>query len=116
MSIRTVQDLLKTQQELLGRMRKQTEAAAKGGRPALSVVREEKQRELAHLRERLADTEKARDETRARYDGQIARQGEAIAGLEKDLAEMDEYEAADKAPPREGTKPAKGGPTTRRKK
>jgi hypothetical protein len=115
MAIRTVQDLMKTQQELLERMRKQTEAAAEGGKRALTAVRQEKERELAHLKERLAETEEARAETLARYDRQIKIQREAIVRLEQELAEMDKREKQ-KGGPGAGTSPGKGRATTRRRK
>ncbi len=115
MAIRTVQDLMKTQRELLERMRKQTEAAAEGGKRALTAVRQEKERELAHLKERLAETEEAKAETLARYDRQIKSQREAIARLEQDLAEMDKHEKGGTAPGA-GTSSGKRASTTPRKK
>jgi hypothetical protein len=115
MAIRTVQDLMKTQQEMLERMRKQTEAAAEGGKRALTAVRQEKERELAHLKERLAETEESKAETVARYDRQITSQREAIARLEKELEDMDKREKQ-KPGPGAGTSAGKGKPTTRRRR
>jgi hypothetical protein len=115
MAIRTVQDLMKTQQELLERMRKQTDAAAEGGRRVLTGVRQEKERELAHLKERLAETEEAKAETLARYDRQIKAQREAIARLEQELLEMDKHEKQ-KPGPGGGANPGKARAAARRRR
>lgn len=118
MAIRTIQDLMKTHQEMLASLRRQTEIAQKGGgRKALPLVRRDRERELVRLTARLADSEVARSAALARHDRRIALDREAIARLKKELGELDRY-AAGAAGKRRGAGKHKAGTAAkgRRKK
>jgi hypothetical protein len=119
MAIRTVEDLAKTQAEMLDRLRRQAEALRQGGGAALPLLREEKERELSRLRTRLGETEEGRQAAVERYDRQLEQQRAAIARLESELAQMQGYPPAAKGatgrrPARAKPKAARATPTRRK--
>ena len=113
MAIRTVQELVKTQQEMVDRMRKQLDAAGKGGKPALTVVRQAKERELAYLKERLGETEEAQAAAAERYGAQIKAQRAAIERLQKEIEDLDKQDK-EKPPSPDPSGPRKAGGTRKK--
>jgi hypothetical protein len=117
MAIRTIQDLMKTHQELLASLRRQTEVAQEGGgRKALPLLRRDRERELTRLQARLADSEEARSAALARHDRQIAQHREGIARLEKELGDLDQYAAGAAGKRRGGGKEKAGAAAKGRRK
>lgn len=90
MAVQTIENLLKTHQELLDRNRRRVEAVATGGRLRPEDVRAQNEEDLADLTQRLEHTTAARAQALSRYDTEIRRLQDAIARLKEDGKRIDE--------------------------
>lgn len=85
MAVRDLQDVLKSHQEFLQKVKKQVEAVAQGKLTAPPLL--DKQSLLEPARARLAAARKAKEEAVQRFDREIAEQEKTVARLEKEIAD-----------------------------
>lgn len=110
MEVKTIDDILKLQDEFVQKVQKQMEMVSKGKAPSADLLLKEKKELLLHYKERLEAATASREEAVHRYDEDIRHHNEQITRLEKEIkaekkAIKQSTQAATKAKGQGKTKP-----------
>ena len=85
MEVKTIEDILKLQDDFIKKVQKHMELVSKGKSPSAELLIEENEELLAQYKERLDAVTKAKAETIHRYDEEIIRYHDMISGIEKEI-------------------------------
>jgi hypothetical protein len=95
MEIKTFDDLVKLQQQFADRVNKGMAPATSVGALTPDELDSAKRAMLKDAQTALAATQQAKDETAKRLDGDIARLQQKIAGLERDIGQIEKAQRAE---------------------
>jgi len=116
MEIKTYDDLLKLQQQFGERVRKGMAPATAAGALTPDQLNSANESMLKDAHAALAAAEQAKSETARRLDGDIARLQQRIAGLERDIGQIQKAQRADAKAAPDAPKPRRASRSSKKRK